>query len=50
MGCSVCTCTHHLAVHRAKEPMPCVVADCGCEAFVLLDQIEWMRKQPREAR
>jgi hypothetical protein len=48
MSCSVCTCTHHLAVHRAKEPMPCGIKGCDCEAFVLLDVIAWAARQPRK--
>lgn len=51
MSCSVCTCTHHLAIHDVSgdEPGACLYrGGCDCKAFALLDVIAWA-KQPRIA-
>ena len=50
MSCSVCVCTHHLAIHDTSgdEIGACLAkAGCDCKKFELLDVIAWAKRQPR---
>lgn len=48
MSCSVCTCTHHAAIHDTSgEGIGACQAQggCDCREFALLSVLNWQRRQ-----